>query len=250
MKQPGSSFELRTDGREIISNSNYEILAVRFDVVPLLEGQIGLNWKEEIIRVIKDGSLNLRTPDGHYTNREEGNHASFGLLTAEGDDIARRVPGVWELYKGQFMTMMQQALPEEVEPLKSYDDPDLALEGYAQLPTVRPSEDIQFRMEAHVDMRYTAVLVIDAPEDETAGGALVIGSNPNARNVEEINQDATKILHKPGTLLCFSRGREFPHYTEEVTSSNADRIVISLNYPVASETREAANDLLLHIKGK
>lgn len=250
MKQPGATFEPQAQGPEVINNPTGETIALRFDVLQSLETTIGQDWKEQISAVIESGTLNLRDADGHHTNREEGTTAKLGLVTADGAELAELVPGVWTLYQGEFMTMMQQALPEDAEPLRAYDDPKLALEGYAQLPVAEAGSDkVQYRMEAHTDLRYTAVLVIDIPANEADGGLLVIGNNPDAQSTTEINEDATHIKHTAATLLCFLQGRKYPHYTQEVTDPNSKRIVISLNYPLETETLEEALALLQHVEG-
>jgi hypothetical protein len=250
MKQPGISHEPQANGPEMITNPSGEVIALRFNVLQLLESVVGPDWQEQISGVIEGGSLNLRAADGHYTNREYGNPAQFGLITADGQDLASTVPGVWGLYQTSFAEMMQQALPPGAEPLKVYSDPKLALEGYAQQPVEKAgSKEVQYRMEAHTDMRYTAVLVVKAPKHERDGGRLVISNNPNAQNVDEINKDATRIMHVPATVLCFTEGRNYPHYTEEVVSPDAKRVVVSLNYPLETETDAAAADLLRHIEG-
>jgi hypothetical protein len=250
MTHPGDTHEPQPKGPEVIPNPTGETIALRFDVLPLLEAAVGPDWREKITDVIEAGELKLRKPDGHYTNREEGSTAKLGLVTADGQEFADAVPGVWELYQTDFMAMMQQALPEDAEPLVAYDDPEKALEPYAQQPVeTAGADDVQHRMEAHVDMRYTAVLVIDAPEDENDGGRLVIGSDPDAHSVAEIDKDATRIPHIPATLLCFTEGRKYPHYTEEVTNPDAKRVVISLNYPLEGEDPAAADEILQHIGG-
>lgn len=80
----------------------------------------------------------------------------------------------------------------------------------------------------------------------------MIGNSTEANSIEEINAnaDATYITHRPGTLVCFSQGRFYPHYTEEVTDPQSRRITVSLNYPVEGETLEAAEELVNHAYGK
>lgn len=250
MKQPGYSFESQSSKPEVITNPSGETIALRFDAVPILEQVMGSDWQEQATGIIESGSFSLRSADGHYTNREKGNSSQFGLVTADGLDIVNTTPGIWQLYQDSFRDMMQQVLPEDSEPFRTYDDPSKAIEGYSQQP-VEPStpDEIEFRLEAHIDLRYTAVLVIEAPEDDNDGGRLVISNDASAESVDEINQDATYIKHIPGTLVCFVEGRKYPHYTEEMTNPESKRTVISLNYPAETETEDAAEELMQHIKG-
>jgi hypothetical protein len=108
-----------------------------------------------------------------------------------------------------------------------------------------PTSGMQKRMEAHVDFRFTAVQVVDAPKADTEGGRLVIANDTQARSVEEINKNATYISHRLGTLVCFSQGGNYAHYTEEITGGR--RIVIAHNYKKASETAEETARLTANI---
>lgn len=236
---------------ELIANPRGEILALRFDVLPLLVSEIGPEWQKQLSDVIQAGPLVTREPQEHYTNREHGTVALLGLLTPDGSDLATQVPGLWRLYQGPFRELMERALPLEDRPLRAYDEPGLALEGLAQKPVVRPGSDsVQYRMENHVDQRNTAVLVVDAPPNDADGGRLFISNNPDALSVAETDADATIVSHRPGTLLCFSLGKIYPHHTEELTNPNSRRIIVSLNYPAHDESPEEAQGLQDYIQGK
>lgn len=238
--------ELQIYHPEVIESPSGEMLGVRFDVTNLLEAKVGPDWQHEVASVIEAGDEIVRTGD-HHTVREPVGR--FGLVSVEGQDLATAVPGVWELYKGAFKQMMQAALPAGMELLNSYEDPHLALEPVKQLPA-DPTSGVQRRYEAHVDQRYTAVLVVKAPVSAEQGGRLVVSDHPEATSIEEIDQGAVRIAHKPGTLFCFSRGRVYPHYTEEVTDQKSKRLTVALNYPVESETLEEAHELVDHSYGK
>ncbi len=241
--------ELESYSPEVMSNPQGEALAVRFDVTSLLEAQVGENWQEASCQaILGEGDLAVRNGE-HYTVREANPQSQFGLITLEGGKLDAIVPGLWELYKGAFKQMMQAALPAGLEPLHSYEDPLFALEAVAHtFPD--PSTGINYRYEAHVDQRYTGVLVLDAPSSGDQGGRLVISNKKDAKTVEDIEKDPLYIVHKPGTLVCFSKGRFYPHYTEELKDPEARRVTISLNYPVEGETPEAAQLILNHALGK
>jgi hypothetical protein len=249
MNNPASRSELTSQQPEIISNHLGETVALRYDVQPLLEAQVGIDWQERIVGAVQAGDFHVRSADGHYTNREFGSSSKFGLITALGDELIAKVPGLWALYNGPFKDMMNEAMPNTAEPLKAYADPKLAFEGYSQKPAAEVANGIEHRMEAHVDQRYTVVLAVVMPTGDNVGGRLVIGNNPDARNVDEIKRDATFITHIPGTVLCFSKGMILPHYTEEIDGLDAQRVVVSINYPVESESLEEAETLLRHIEG-
>ncbi len=125
----------------------------------------------------------VRRGDGHFTNREANPDSKFELITVPGEKLAQAVPGVWNLYGGPFKSMMRSALPTDAEGLKVYDDPSHALECVSQEPAEEATSLTERRLEAHVDMRYTAVFVAQEPASSTEG-RLVIANDPTARNVE------------------------------------------------------------------
>ncbi|MBP7807038.1 hypothetical protein KA047_00930 [Candidatus Saccharibacteria bacterium] len=228
---------------EVIANAAKETVAIRFNVAGLVTAEIGEDWQDQFRVVMNEaGETEIRMGDGHYTNREADPDATFELKSIPGHKLAQAVPGLWGLYQGVFKQMMQLALPVDVEPLRAYDEPEYGLECLSQRPTL-PSDNTLNRMENHVDMRYTSILVVAAPASNTEG-RLVIANNPNAQSVEEVLQDPIFISHRAGTVLCFSRGDVYPHFTEEMTTPGSERLVVSLNYPKASEAPGAAEELL------
>lgn len=238
--------ELQMYKPEVVESPTGEMLGIRFDISSLLETKIGQDWQQQAADVISTGEEIVRTGNHHTVREPVG---KFGLASVEGEELAEALPGIWELYQGTFKQMMQSALPAGVEALRSYDDPHLALEPVNQLPK-DPASDVERRYEAHVDQRYTAVVVIKAPESAEQGGRLVISGSPDAASLAEIDKDATYIEHRPATLFCFSRGRTYPHYTEQVIDPSAERMTIALNYPAESETLEQAHELVDHAYGK
>lgn len=235
------------DAPEVFETSGGEMLGMRFDVEDLLVQKLGPEWQSQTIDVIERlGSLEYKSGDHHTVREPVGN---FGLVMLAGDAFAKEVPGIWQLYQGVFKQMMQAALPPDLEPLHTYDEPLLALEPVMH-PAASVAENTQHRYEAHVDQRYTAVLILDAP-DPNNGGRLVISNirdNPSLNSAEAIKRNATFVTHKSGTLFCFSQGRFFPHYTEEVTGPDR-RATVSLNYPVEGEDPEEALKLTEHNLG-
>lgn len=221
---------------------------IRFDVSRLLETKVGEDWQDQIAQKIADEGVFIPRTADHATVREADPIVEFGLTTLEGGALAEAAPGLWELYRTTFKQMMQIALPPGMEPLRAYEDPSHALEAVSQQPA-EGNQMLQHRMEAHVDQRYTAVLVVKRPKHDDEG-RLVIANNPDSLNVEEIEKDATRIVHESATLVCFSRGRVFPHFTEEIYDPESARITVGMNYPTESETPEAAQELLDHSLGR
>lgn len=227
-------------------NASNDVVAVRFDVANDLTDEIGTDWQDQLSDAVEQGRLTIRAADGHYSNREANPTDQFGLITTTGSELTSKVPGVWKLYRGLFRAMVEQSLPTDFAPLVVADDPDKAIEAYAQ-PTTGTS--FKPRMESHVDVNYSAVLAVAMPESPTDGGRLFIANNPDAASVEEVDQDRLVIEHVPGTLLCVVGGRKYPHYTEEVRNPDAKRIAVALNYQVAGN-EAAADELLNFVHGR
>ena len=247
MVNPASAPERSLPDPERIVNNSGEVIALRFNVIPYLEQAIGHDWQETLVRVIHSGTVEQRRADGHVSNRERGFNGVVELVTAGAEDLKTEVPGLWDLYLGPFKDMITEVLPEGSEPLKTYEHPEDALEGLAQIPVEQTGNaDVQRRMEAHIDGRYTGVLVVEAPEDSSQGGDLVIANSADLNGVEEISKNATRVHHIPGTLVCFVLGRKYPHFTEEITSGR--RVIVSLNYPPEGETPEQAAQFREYIR--
>lgn len=207
---------------------------------------MGEDWQNIIAECVSTmGRLVVRDAS-HHTCREDNPLSRFGLITVDGGELARRVPGLWELYKGPFADMMRLSVANPDE-LSVYNSPDHGLELVSQELEEAGIDGYKPRMEAHVDQRFTAVLVVSAPSISTEG-RLVISDDPRAKTAEEIGKTATYIPHQSGTVFCFTAGRELPHYTESITLAGSARIVCALNYPHVDESPEAAQELLQHIQ--
>lgn len=232
---------------EELTNPYGEVLALRYDVSGILEDAVGLNWQEKMLGLMVRSGIEVVRDASHHTCREDDPTAAFSLFTIGGAELVQTFPGFWELYKGKFRDLMQSSLPVDADAMKTYDDPAQSMQVVQQLAPETAS-DVQNRMEAHVDQRYTAILVIEA-STALDSGRLVVANNPEAKTVEEINQDALFIVHKPGTLICFTKGRLYPHYPEEIRDGE-QRMIISINYPVEYESDEEARALYEHDTGQ
>ena len=178
----------------------------------------------------------------HPDARESDAATRFGVLVLGGEALLKGFPGLRNLYQGPFQDCMQAALPKPVASghLGVYSKPSAMIEAYAQTDRKIGDDTVQQRMDAHVDGRYTSLLVVKAPQ---TGGRLVVANNPQASSTEQIDLDATHITHYAGTLLCFSMGRWLPHYPEALRPDTGGRIVVSLNYPPSDVTDEEARRL-------
>lgn len=231
---------------ELIYGATNEILATRYDINPLLKNVLGENWQDQFEHVTSTlGRLIVRDAS-HSTCREADPSSLFGLTIVGGRSVVECIPGVSRLYEGLFQDLMRVALPSGYPPMKTWQDPDRWLELYRHADPETDSK-IQQRMEAHVDQRYTAILVIRS-EVALGSGRLVIAHNSTAQNVDEINEEATYVEHTSGTLICFPKGTVYPHYSEEINEGE-QRVIGSINYPLASETLEQADSIVAYNNG-
>lgn len=233
---------------EPIRNAAGDQLAVRFDVSEALTAELGENWQVAAKELIDThGVLSIRDASDP-TCRESDPNQEFAMITVSGDQLLEAFPGFIGLYKGLFALMMQQSLDPTMQPFAIYEDPAKAFEVYAQIPPLPNRRDLEFRLDAHIDGRYTAILPIFVPASTTVG-RLVIANNPNAMNVDEIYEDATLVSHMAGGLLCAPRLTELPHYTEELLEGYT-RAIVGINYPMASESESQALRLQQHFNGR
>ncbi len=247
------SSEVPDGSPEAIVSQNGETIALRFEVGSLLEQKLGPDWQIQFEHLMEsEGKVSPHTAEDP-TCREDSPTDSFYLVKLDGQQVVQAMPPFWDLYKGTFRDMMQKALPANSEQMRTYEEENArdCLEVYSQLPppddAANRSTTKHYRLDAHVDQRYSAILVIRAPHSLTSG-RLVISNNPDAVGTDAINKDATFVRHKDGTLICFPLGRQLPHYTEPIQKGDV-RMVVSINYPTEGETPEDTARIAQHNHG-
>lgn len=244
-KQRDSSQVLRA---EELSAPSGEVLALRYDIENILRGHVGQDWQTSLSKQVELSGREVVRDASHYTGREEDPETSFSLVLLGGSELIHSHPGFWKLYRGIFRNLMQTSLPSNASIMKTYDDPELSMEVVKQVPPKLDKPEVQNRMEAHVDKRYTAILAITTPKS-TDSGRLVIASDPNASGIDEIKDNALYVSHRPGTIICFPKGREHPHYTEPIRQGE-ERVIVSINYPVYGELPQEAEEMVRYLRGQ
>jgi len=107
----------------------------------------------------------------------------------------------------------------------------------------------EMRFECHIDSNPLTGLLFCTDHLAGAGGELVFAHDPDATDVEAIEQDRSVIRPHAGHLIIFD-GRRFPHYARPLVSASDVRIVAVMNfytesYPESTRPR----DLNLHLFG-
>ena len=85
------------------------------------------------------------------------------------------------------------------------------------------------RYETHVDSNPLEGLLYVTSHPEGAGGELVVGNVLNARGVEAVDVDCTRIFPVAGQLLFFD-ARKHSHYVGRLLDEAAVRVVVAMNF--------------------
>lgn len=203
----------------------------RYNVAAVLAEVIGADWQDQF-KYAADQAHPAERSLEHETCEDIGLSASkFELMTLGGSTLSNLIPGMRQLYETDFFDLMQESSPTSEMTTYSEADNDAAYELYRQLPVHSP--EFLPIMEPHRDARYTAILVTEAPSDDS--GVLVV-------------HNKLQISHIAGSLVCFARGREFVHHTSPVNPGQ-DRVVVSINYPDICESEQDKASILNFVHG-
>lgn len=192
---------------EILTNAAGKTLASRFDVTDLLRRELGADWQTSFRDFMTFKSEHMLRSNEHKSVRESAG-TEVEMLFVNGHSIFRYFSGLEKLYRGPFKKLMMQSLLDGAEALTITDEPIMAVEAYEQTEKEGRSQ-IERRMEAHTDSRYTAVLIIDTPA-KGYGGRLVIGNDPRAATPAEIKRDATYMSKSQGRCFVSRAAASYP----------------------------------------
>jgi hypothetical protein len=238
----------RSPSPEQITSPSGEVLATRFDVSDLLEEELGADWQSEFTDLVRTHALpNLRDRSHPSVLEDEANLQVY-LYSLPPGLVLDAFPGLEFLYQGYFAAAMQASLPEGAEHFRALiENPEDALEVYAQSSEKSLDVPLEQRMEAHTDEYYTAILVVAAPE-KGHGGELVIANQTGSLSKSEVDADATRLSHRSGTLVCFPAGRERSHYADALTEDAGWRIIVGMNYRPVSQSEEASKAIRDYVR--
>jgi hypothetical protein len=154
------------------------------------------------------------------------------------DTVRQQLPWLYQLYRGTFLELANQAW---AQPVKAAAD-----DRYGVVLNVQLGETMRF--ECHVDSNPVTGLLFftDHPD---GGGELVVGHNPDALGVEELENNCSAIRPQAGQLIFFD-GKTHPHYARRLRSAADMRVAAIMNFYTEScpeETRPA--ELNRHLFG-
>lgn len=198
------------------------------------------NWQGNIRRVAEHFATVRVLQPRSVTSRESGDVAGVRVMTVGGRVIRRELPWLYTLYEHEFRALGSLCVSE---PVTTAQDDRYGVNLNVQMGN-------EMRYECHVDSNPLEGLLYVTDHSDGRGGELVVGNNPCAHSVEDVDADCTLIIPTEGRLLFFD-ARRHPHYVRPLRDANAVRIVVAMNYYLPSwpESRRPA-DLNRHLFGE
>lgn len=183
-----------------------------------LAGQLPGDWQQAIGAAATTAQFDSfpRTP---ILSREARDVAHIYRGRVRAEQVRERLPWLYELYRGDFLELANEACTEDVTPAS--DD------RYGLVLNVQRGTDMRF--ECHIDSNPLTGLLFCSNHPAGAGGELVFGRDPSAADLAAIDQDCSVIRPHLGYLIFFD-GRYHPHYARPLTSTADMRVVAVMNY--------------------
>jgi 2OG-Fe(II) oxygenase superfamily len=203
-----------------------------FDVNDLLPR----GWQQEVHSLAADAEFRLfpRTP---VVSREAADVSQISRGRVHADQVRRRLPWLDELYRGAFLDLAREAW---MEPVVTARDA-----RYRVVLNVQRGTSMRF--ECHVDSNPLTGLLFFT--DHRAGGELVIGNNPIASSLAEIERDCSVIRPHAGHLVFFD-ARHHPHYARPLASKSDTRVLADMNFYTESDPESTRpRELNQHLYG-
>ena len=187
-----------------------------FDVT----GQLPESWQEDISAAAAEADFRdfPRTP---ILSREAADvtHITRGRVHAT--RVQQRLPWLYKLYRDHFLELAA-AYGEPIE--AALDD------RYGVVLNVQRGNRMRF--ECHVDSNPLTGLLFFT-DHPGGGGELVVGHDPMAVGVDELERDCTVITPRAGQLIFFD-GKTYPHYARALAAEQDERVVAVMNFYTTS----------------
>jgi hypothetical protein len=183
-----------------------------FDVHALLPP----GWQREVGSLAANAEFRMfpRTP---ILSREAADVSSIPRGRVHAEQIRERLPWLHELYRGPFLDLAREAW---TEPVVTASDP-----RYGVVLNVQRGTSMRF--ECHVDSNPLTGLLFFT--DHEKGGELVVGNNPIAASLAEIERDCSVLRPHAGHLIFFD-ARHHPHYARPLRSESDTRVLADMNF--------------------
>ena len=193
-----------------------------FEVIPFdVTDQLPVGWQKDIDAIAAEADFRdfPRTP---ILSREAADvtHITRGRVHAV--QVQQGLPWLYKLYRDHFLELAGQAWGEPIGP--ALDD------RYGVVLNVLRGNKMRF--ECHVDSNPVTGLLFFT-DHPAGGGELVVGHNPAAVGVEELERDCTAITPRAGQLIFFD-GKTYPHYARALAAEHDVRVVAVMNFYTTS----------------
>lgn len=188
-----------------------------FDVT----GQLPESWQEDISAAAAEADFRdfPRTP---ILSREAADVTHITRGRVHGPQVQQRLPWLYKLYRDHFLELAVKAHGEPVE--AALDD------RYGVVLNVQRGNRMRF--ECHVDSNPVTGLLFFT-DHPGGGGELVVGHDPMAVGVDELERDCTVITPRAGQLIFFD-GKTYPHYARALVAEQDERVVAVMNFYTTS----------------
>jgi hypothetical protein len=183
-----------------------------FDVNDLLPR----GWRQDVAALALDAEFRMlpRTP---ILSREATDVSRISRGRVHAVQVRERLPWLHELYRGAFLELAREAWTEPV--VTARDD------RYNLVLNVQRGTSMRF--ECHVDSNPLTGLLFFT--DHEAGGELIVGNNPIASSLAEIERDCSVIRPHAGHLVFFD-ARDHPHYARPLRAESDMRVLADMNF--------------------
>jgi hypothetical protein len=193
-----------------------------FEMIPFdVTDQLPVGWQKDIDAIAAEADFRdfPRTP---ILSREAADvtHITRGRVHAI--QVQQGLPWLYKLYRDHFLELAGQAWGEPIGP--ALDD------RYGVVLNVLRGNKMRF--ECHVDSNPVTGLLFFT-DHPAGGGELVVGHDPAAVGVEELERDCTAITPRAGQLIFFD-GKTYPHYARALAAEHDVRVVAVMNFYTTS----------------
>jgi hypothetical protein len=181
-----------------------------------LASRLPNGWQQELADAAAAADFREYPPTPILTRESADVHSVFrGRLHAA--DVRRRLPWLYESYRGHFLELAREASAEPV--VAALDD------RYGIVLNVQRGRAMRF--ECHVDSNPLTGLLFGT--DHQAGGELIFAHDPAAAGTSAVERDCSVIRPQAGHLIFFD-GRRHPHFARPLTKESESRIVAVMNF--------------------
>jgi hypothetical protein len=173
------------------------------------------------------------------TSRESVDVRAVDVLTVPGRIVAEELPWLHSMYHTAFRTLAEHAFGQRVETAREV--------SYGINLNVQQGDVMRY--EAHVDSNPIGGLLYATTHAPGEGGELVVANRGDVRGIAAIDADASRVYPVAGHLVFFD-ARHHSHYVAPLSSGDAMRVVVAMNfYTAESPETERPADLSHHLYG-